>query len=132
MFITKPKSWLTKRLMRKPNQNFVMKHFFLAVLISLSLVSFGRIVPAFTCDALTGCSPLVVHITDQSSGGVTAWSWDLGNGNTSTQQNPSATYFNPGRYIIKLVVSDGTNTDSTFQVVMVFAKPSIDNRVGSQ
>ena len=118
--------------MRKPNQNFVMKHFFLAVLISLSLVSFGRIVPAFTCDALTGCSPLVVHITDQSSGGVTAWSWDLGNGNTSTQQNPSATYFNPGRYIIKLVVSDGTNTDSTFQVVMVFAKPIADftsNRV---
>ena len=126
LFNTKPKTWLTKRLMRKPNQNFVMKHFFLAVLVSLSLVSFGRIVPAFSCDALTGCSPLVVHTTDLSTGGVTSWSWDLGNGNTSTQQNPSASYSNPGRYIIKLVVSDGTNTDSTFQVVMVFAKPTAD------
>ena len=34
----------------------------------------------------SGCSPVVVQFSDQSTGSPTSWSWDLGNGGTSTLQ----------------------------------------------
>lgn len=68
---------------------------------------------AFTSDVPAGCAPLVVHFTDQSSGGVVGWQWDLGNGATSTDQNPSATYFNNGTYTITLTVHNAGGTTNT-------------------
>ena len=37
----------------------------------------------FTATPLTGCAPLVVNFTDQSTGNPTNWDWDLGNGQLS-------------------------------------------------
>jgi PKD repeat protein len=45
---------------------------------------------------------LTLQLSDQSTGGVTAWSWSFGNGGTSTQQNPSVTYSQPGTYTVCL------------------------------
>src|SRR5438477_6894162 len=61
---------------------------------------------AFTADNLTGCAPMVVHFTDQSTGSPTSWLWDLGNGNTSTQQNPAATYLSAGVYTVTLTATN--------------------------
>ncbi len=80
---------------------------------------------SFSCDVTRGCSPLLVHMTDHSTG-ATSWRWNLGNGNTSTQQNPSATYATPGIYRITLVATTGTQVDSTTQIVVVNGIPSID------
>ena len=63
-----------------------------------------------------GCAPVYVNFIDISSGNPTSWKWDLGNGTVSFLQNPSTTYFNPGKYTIKLVVKNGTNADSTVKV----------------
>jgi gliding motility-associated-like protein len=112
--------------MRKRYQNFVMKFGILTLILFVSLATFGSITSSFSCDATSGCSPLVVNVTDHSSGNITTWHWDLGNGNTSTQRNPSATYLNPGVYTIKLITSNGTISDSTTHTVTVYGRPVVD------
>lgn len=49
---------------------------------------------------------LVVTFSDQSSGTITDWLWDFGDGNTSTQQNPVHTYAAPGQYTVCLTASN--------------------------
>lgn len=82
----------------------------------------------FTGSPLSGCSPQIVVFTDQSTGSPTSWSWDFGNGNTSTIQNPTATYFTPGTYTVTLTVSNanGTNTMTRSQYVTVYEPPVAD------
>jgi PKD repeat protein len=49
-----------------------------------------------------------VHFTDATTGGYlpySAWSWDFGDGGTSTAQNPSHVYTTPGDYNVKLTVT---------------------------
>ncbi len=47
---------------------------------------------------------LTVDFTDLSSGSVTNWDWNFGDGGTSTLQNPSHTYSSAGSYIACLVI----------------------------
>lgn len=56
----------------------------------------------------SGCYPLTVQLQNTSTFSSTAvnYFWDLGNGNTSTAQNPSVTYNSAGVYTVKLVVKD--------------------------
>lgn len=103
-----------------------MKFGLLTLILFVSLASFGSITSSFSCDATNGCSPLVVNVTDHSSGSITSWYWDLGNGNTSTQRNPSATYLNPGVYTIKLITSNGIASDSTTKTITVYGRPVVD------
>lgn len=72
----------------------------------------AQLTAAFSVNKTEGCSPLVVQFRDESTGNPTSWRWDLGNGTVSFLQNPAATYFNPGTYPIKLVVSNGLQSDS--------------------
>lgn len=51
-------------------------------------------------------SNLTVNFTDGSSFNPTSWSWDFGDGATSTQQNPSHTYTTGGSYPVKLTASN--------------------------
>jgi gliding motility-associated-like protein len=62
----------------------------------------------FTATPLSGCAPLVVTFTDQSTGNPTNWDWDLGNGQLSTARNPVVNYNQPGVYTVKLVVRNAT------------------------
>lgn len=68
----------------------------------------------------------LVQFYDNSYGGdapynsynITTWSWDFGDGNTSTQQNPVHSYPAIGNYTVVLTVTnDGGNTD-THQITM--------------
>lgn len=43
--------------------------------------------------------------------GLNSWSWDFGDGGSSTSQNPSHTYTTNGTYTVSLVVSDGLNNE---------------------
>lgn len=68
---------------------------------------------AFTSDVVSGCTPVCVNFTDNSTvaspGIITAWDWDFGDGNNSTQQNPSHCYTTPGTYtvILQVKTADG-------------------------
>ncbi|MEW5995100.1 MAG: S8 family serine peptidase, partial [Candidatus Zixiibacteriota bacterium] len=56
----------------------------------------------FVGSPTSGNAPLTVNFTDQSTGSPTSWSWDFGDGGTSTAQNPSYTYNSVGTYTVSL------------------------------
>ena len=100
-----------------------------AFILSGSLFVSGQ-APAvdFSGSPLTGCSPLIVNFQDLSTGGPTSWNWNFGNGNTSTLQNPIATYFTPGTYTVSLTATNasGSNTMIKTSYVTVYAVPTVD------
>ena len=62
-----------------------------------------------------------IEFTDESfagNGTVTSWSWDFGDGNTSTDQNPSHTYADEGDYVVTLTITtdDGCTSISDYYV----------------
>ena len=67
-------------------------------------------------------------LLDQSTvnpGSITNWSWNLGNGATSLQQNPSLTYAEDSIYQVTLIVTaTGGCTDTVTQPVAVFPLPN--------
>ena len=66
----------------------------------------------FTLNSTGGLAPITVLFWDTSSGNPTSWSWDFGDGNTSTLPDPVYTFSAPGHYYITLNVSNagGSNT----------------------
>lgn len=74
------------------------------------------IASSFTASPISGASPLKVQFTDQSTSttGIVAWSWNFGDGTTSTLQNPSHTYNFPGKYTVKLTVTDANGGSVTY------------------
>jgi PKD repeat protein len=65
----------------------------------------------FVGSPTSGQVPLTVQFTDLSTN-ATAWSWDFGDGATSTQQNPSHTYTYIGSYTVSLTVSNAYGSDT--------------------
>ncbi len=56
---------------------------------------------------LEGAAPLTVAFSSEgSSGSGISYSWDFGNGETSSEPNSSVTFSNPGSYRVSLQVSD--------------------------
>ena len=54
------------------------------------------------------CNGSAVNFTDQSTAPnntVTGWTWNFGDGGTSSQQNPSHTYTAPGTFTVTLIVT---------------------------
>ncbi len=58
----------------------------------------------FTADETEFCQTATVHFMDQTSGCPTNWQWTFAGGTpaSSTQQNPTVTYNNPGLYSVIL------------------------------
>jgi C1A family cysteine protease len=66
--------------------------------------------PNFTANATAGPIPLTVRFTDTSTENSSSWLWDFGDGQTSTDQNPTHTYTLPGNHTITLSVDDNFST----------------------
>lgn len=45
-------------------------------------------------------------VTNLGASSISSWSWDFGDGNVSTSQNPAHTYANAGTYYVTLTVKD--------------------------
>ncbi len=86
----------------------------------------------FTGQPVKGLPPLAVQFNDTSTGSPTTWSWLLGDGNTSSEQNPAHTYMSPGNYTVNLTVSnvDGSNTTGKFEYIQV-GVPLITNFIAN-
>ncbi|HEV2636352.1 MAG TPA: PKD domain-containing protein [Actinocrinis sp.] len=63
----------------------------------------------------TGNAPLSVNFTGSASGGTApyTYSWNFGDGSTSTTQNPSHTYSAAGTYTATLTVTDSSSPAKT-------------------
>ncbi|MDQ3072924.1 MAG: PKD domain-containing protein [Bacteroidota bacterium] len=71
--------------------------------------------------------------TLQGSGVLSAWSWDFGDGNTSTQQNPVYKYQNAGTFNVKLTVrsSNGCGSSLSKQItILPTPTPAFTNTTG--
>ena len=74
--------------------------------------STGAPTAAFTGSPTSGNAPLTVAFTDNSTGAPSSWSWNFGDGGSSTAQSPSHTYQSAGTYNVSLTASNanGSNT----------------------
>ena len=57
-------------------------------------------------------SPLEVVFNDQSTGSITGWLWDFGDGSTSSDRNTFHTYAREGNYPVKLTVTGPGGSDT--------------------
>ena len=65
----------------------------------------------FSASTTFTCSD-TIYFTDISTNAPTGWMWYFGDGGTSTQQNPSYYYANPGTYTVSLVTTNAFGQDS--------------------
>ncbi len=78
--------------------------------------------PPFSCTA-----PLTVNFTNISLDQQLSWSWDFGNGVTSTDLNPPAqTYTAEGNYTVTLVGTDANNCSGTSSIIVSIGEPLAD------
>jgi PKD domain len=56
--------------------------------------------------------PTTAHFTNRSHGEITSFSWDFGDGETSTLENPIHEYRDPGVYPVSLTVTGPGGTDT--------------------
>jgi len=70
-------------------------------------------VPAadFTANPDEGIAPLTVSFTDLSTGDVTHWHWDFGDGQFSSQPEPSHAYTSTGDYTVSLTIMGPGGSD---------------------
>ena len=82
----------------------------------------------FLSNATTGCAPLTVQFSNESSENATSFAWEFPGGTpaTSTAENPSVTYAAAGSYTVTLTVTNsaGTNTSTQTNFVVVSTVPA--------
>ncbi len=80
---------------------------------------------AFSGSPTSGDYPLTVQFTDASTGNPTSWSWDFGDGGTSTAQNPSYTYEAAGTYTVSLTATNacGSTSETKTDYITVTTPP---------
>ena len=92
----------------------------------------------FSASPASGSVPLLnVAFTDKSSGTITNWSWDFGDGNTlpnTTNANPRHTYLDVGTFSPSLAVigPGGTSTTNRLNYIVVTNATPVANFVANQ
>jgi len=82
------------------------------------------LVAQFTATPATGPAPLSVQFTNTSQGNPVSWSWNFGDGTTSTDQNPVHTFSAVGVYTITLTVTNQAGQTATATgTIEVVAQP---------
>jgi len=63
--------------------------------------------------------------TSTDDGTITAWSWDFGDGATSTDQHPTHAYAEPGTYTVTLTVTDDGGLSSGTEAEVLIGPPGL-------
>lgn len=80
-------------------------------------------VAGFTYSVLGSSLPVTVNFSNTSTN-ATSWIWNFGDGGTSTEQNPFHSYLTAGDYVVKLIASGPTNSDTSSQILHLFNQPA--------
>jgi len=78
--------------------------------------------------ATEGTAPLTVHFEGKGideDGQIISYFWDFGDGETSTEQNPTHTYPSSGTYTVTLTVTDDSGASSTATLTIVVERSPI-------
>lgn len=101
----------------------------LAKLVSVGATS-EKTVAAFSVSPTRGPASLTVQFADQSSGQITQWRWDFGDGHTSIMRNPQHTYEVLGSYTVSLTVSGPTGSATETKVGLITVDRKIESVIG--
>ncbi len=94
---------------------------------SLSVAVNDAVFGAFTSVNNAG----TVTFTDASTGNPVAWSWDFGDGNTSTDQNPVHTFTTGGTQNVTLTVTNECGVSSTANETIIITGVESYNNVNA-
>jgi gliding motility-associated-like protein len=95
-------------------------------------------VASLSANTLAGCAPLCVTFADQStvsSGNISQWTWDFGDGNNSSLANPVHCYLVPGTYNVTLGVTSAAGCSHSVTMtnyIEVFQNPVAGFTAGPQ
>lgn len=82
------------------------------------------ITPDFTVSQTTACAPAIISFTNTTTNAI-SYTWDFGDGTTSSVANPSHIYSAPGIYSIKLVACNSSgNCDSLLRSAYIRVTPT--------
>jgi gliding motility-associated-like protein len=107
--------------------------YFVFVFLFITTRALGQLSADFSASVVKGCTPLVVQFQDHSTGAITQWFWDFGNGTTSTAQNPVVTYTSAGNFTVRLIVRNDSleNYVTKINYIVVNATPTVMFSVSS-
>ena len=71
------------------------------------------------------CAEMAVAFTDLTTGTVTEWLWDFGDGGTSPLQNPNHTYTDTGYFTVQLISFNNGCPDTLVMVDYIHVNPPI-------
>ncbi|MEM7373086.1 MAG: PKD domain-containing protein [Bacteroidota bacterium] len=81
----------------------------------------------FSPSDLAGCAPLTVNFSNTSTPGsypLSSWSWDFGNGQSSSFTNAVQTFVTPGGYAVQLIATDDFGCQDTIShTITVYHSP---------
>lgn len=88
---------------------------------------FNPPVAKFYARPVSGCNPLTVHFTDQSSATPSSWAWDVDNNGSIdyTIQDPTHTYNEAGIYSVKLTVTNTSDSDTKTVTDFITVQPMV-------
>lgn len=94
------------------------------ITFTLTEIATGDVI--FSVTDSVGCYPIIVSFEDETilPDGIASWSWDFGDGGTSTAENPDHEYSSPGPYDVTLSVTstEGCLADTT--ITILYPNPS--------
>ncbi|MFC2130958.1 RHS repeat-associated core domain-containing protein [Bacteroidota bacterium] len=93
---------------------------------SVNILQENELATNFQASATTGIAPLAVSFSDISTHGiddVDTWEWNFGDGNSSTFNEPSHTYTQPGYYTVSFTANSGTMSDTKTKTNYIAVNP---------
>jgi PKD repeat protein len=84
-------------------------------------------IPTILNNPVQGCTPTIVNYQGAASANVDTWSWNFAGGNplTSTDQNPTVIYFQPGVYGVELTTTNTAGMNKIVKTNFVTVNASI-------
>lgn len=80
--------------------------------------------PSITFNTQNVCEDAPVNFTSSASLPIVNYNWNFGDGNTSTDPNPSNTFLDDGEYNVRLIVTaDNACQNLTEQTISIFNQP---------
>ena len=94
----------------------------------------AQVIAKFSVNDSVGCDFLVATFINESEGSGLTYFWDFGNNQYSNEKDPQVVFNISGRYTIKLVVSNGVDSDSLLRVdyIKVFTSPKASFETASE
>jgi PKD repeat protein len=92
-----------------------------------SEVEIERLIAQFSADIYEGITPLTVQFTDESLGNPTAWLWQFGDGEESTEQHIEHTFTEPGIYQVRLTVFNYLYNDHCEHIIYAYEDIPIES-----